>query len=55
MHWSLKSNGSFYHLNGVTLSDYVITATGSSYDTNCSRFYLTRNGSRYCSGWFYSH
>lgn len=55
VHWSLKSNGSFYHLNGVTLSDYVITATGSSYDTNCSRFYLTRNGSRYCSGWFYSH
>lgn len=55
VHWSLKLNGSFQHLNGVTLSDYVITATGSSYDTNCSRFYLTRNGTRYCSGWFYSH
>ncbi|RDZ26151.1 hypothetical protein DX914_17925 [Lysobacter silvisoli] len=51
-HWSLKSNGSHYHLNGVYLSGFQITATGSSYDTNCSRFYLTKNGTRYCSGWF---
>lgn len=51
-HWSLKSNGSHYHLNGVYLSGFQITAIGSSYDTNCSRFYLTKNGTRYCSGWF---
>ncbi|WP_349984810.1 M23 family metallopeptidase [Stenotrophomonas sp. WHRI 8082] len=49
-HWSLKSNGSQHHLNGVTLSSYVITATGSSYDTNCQRFNLSRNGKRYCAG-----
>lgn len=54
-HWSLKSNGSWYHLNGgVYLSGYRITATGTSYDTNCSRFYLTNNGQRYCAGWFYN-
>lgn len=50
-HWSLKSNGSQHHLNGVTLSGYLITATGSSYDTNCARFNLqSRDGKRYCSG-----
>ncbi|UHQ24100.1 M23 family metallopeptidase [Lysobacter sp. 5GHs7-4] len=51
-HWSLKSNGSHYHLNQVYLSGFLITATGSSYDTNCNRFYLTKNGSKYCSGYF---
>ncbi len=51
-HWSLKQNGSDYHLNGVILAGYTITATGSSYDTNCSRFYLRRNGSNFCAGYF---
>ncbi len=51
-HWSLKSNGSHYHLNGVYLSGFQITAIGSSYDTHCSRFYLSKNGQRYCAGWF---
>lgn len=51
-HWSLKQNGAWYHLNGVYLSGWQITATGSSYDTNCSRFYLTRNGTKRCSGYF---
>lgn len=54
-HWSLKNAGSWYHLNNnVYLSGYRITATGSSYDTNCSRFYLTKNGQSYCAGWFYN-
>ena len=51
-HWSLKSNGSFYHLNGVYLSGYQITATGGSYDTDCRRFYLSKGGRAYCAGWF---
>ncbi|MFK3844864.1 M23 family metallopeptidase [Stenotrophomonas sp. NPDC078853] len=51
-HWSLKSNGSQHHLNGVTLSSYLITATGTSYDTNCQRFNLSRNGRRYCSDFY---
>lgn len=50
-HWSLKLNGSHYHLNQVTLSRFLITATGSSYDTNCNRFYLVKNGQKYCSGY----
>ena len=54
LHWSLKYNGSHYHLNGVYLSGFQITALGSSYDTYCSRFYLSKNGYRYCSGWFYN-
>jgi len=54
LHWSLKYNGSHYHLNGVSLSGYWITALGSSYDTNCSRFYLTKDGYSYCSGWYYN-
>lgn len=50
-HWTLKSNGSQHHLNGVTLSGYLITATGTSYDTNCERFNLqNRKGERYCVG-----
>ena len=51
-HWSLKSNGSQHHLNGVTLSSYLITATGTSYDTNCQRFNLSRKGRRYCSDFY---
>jgi LasA protease len=51
-HWSLKQNGSWVHLNTVYLSGWQITATGSSYDTNCTRFYLTKNGVKKCSGWF---
>jgi hypothetical protein len=51
-HWSLKQNGSWTHLNGVYVSGWQITATGSSYDTNCSRYYLTKNGSSRCSGYF---
>ncbi|HEY5803287.1 MAG TPA: hypothetical protein VIT90_06330 [Lysobacter sp.] len=51
-HWTLKSNGSFHHLNGVYLSGYQIGATGDSYDTDCNRFYLVRDGRRYCAGWY---
>ncbi len=51
-HWSLKQNGSWVHLNTVYLSGWQITATGSSYDTNCTRFYLTKNGVKKCAGFF---
>lgn len=51
-HWSLKQNGSWVHLNTVYLSGWQITATGSSYDTNCTRFYLTKSGVKKCSGFF---
>lgn len=51
-HWTLKNNGSYVHLHGVYLGGWQITATGTSYDTNCTRFYLTRNGTKKCSGYF---
>lgn len=51
-HWSLKQNGSWTHLHGVYLSGWQISATGSSYDTNCSRYYLTKNGLKRCAGYF---
>ncbi|QPF76202.1 M23 family metallopeptidase [Roseateles sp. DAIF2] len=51
-HWSLKLNGAWQHLNTVNLAGWQITATGSSYDTNCNRFYLTKNGVKRCSGYF---
>ena len=51
-HWSLKQNGSWTHLNGVYVSGWQITATGTSYDTNCTRYYLTKNGTKRCAGYF---
>jgi LasA protease len=51
-HWSLKQNGSWTHLNGVYVSGWQITATGSSYDTNCNRYYLTKSGTKRCAGYF---
>ena len=51
-HWSLKQNGSWTHLHGVYVSGWQITATGSSYDTNCNRYYLTKNGTKKCAGYF---
>lgn len=51
-HWSLKQNGSWTHLHGVYVSGWQITATGTSYDTNCTRYYLTKNGVKRCAGYF---
>lgn len=51
-HFSVKQNGAWQHLNGAYISGYRITAIGTSYDTNCNRFYLVRNGVKKCSGWF---
>lgn len=51
-HWSLKRYGSWHHLNGSYLSGWRITAQGYSYDTNCYRFYLTKNGWWGCSGYY---
>lgn len=54
LHWSLKRNGAWYHLDGSYLSGWRITAIGNSYDTNCYRFYLSRNGWWGCAG-YYTH
>lgn len=50
-HFSLKYNGSYSHLDGVSLSGYAIKAGRYSYDTNCSYYWLTRNSVKYCAGY----
>ncbi len=50
-HFSLKYNGAYSHLDGVSLSGYTIKAGRYSYDTNCNYFWLTRNSVKYCSGY----
>lgn len=50
-HFSLKRNGAYQHLNGVQLSGYQIRTGRDSYDTDCSYFWLSRNGQRYCVGY----
>jgi hypothetical protein len=52
VHWTLyNTNGIENSLNGVTVSNYLMTITGTSaYGTNCSKNYLTRNGTNYCFG-----
>lgn len=54
LHFSLKYNGGWMHLAGYALSSWVITANGVNYDTNCSTFYMTRNGVKRCAGLMYN-
>ncbi|WP_020405233.1 pre-peptidase C-terminal domain-containing protein [Hahella ganghwensis] len=48
-HFSLKYNGSYFHLDGVALSGYQVKTGRYSYDGNCSYFWLSKNGSKYCT------
>lgn len=52
VHWSLYDNNGIEHsLNGVTVSNYVMTVTGTAaYGTNCNANWLTRNGTKFCFG-----
>ncbi|MET1255662.1 pre-peptidase C-terminal domain-containing protein [Aliikangiella maris] len=55
LHFSLKKNGYFNSLNGVSLSGYKIKATSNkSYDTNCDYFNLSQWGSTWCAGNYYN-
>ena len=49
LHFSLKRNGQFYHLDGVKLSGYKVDAGRNSYDSDCNYFWLERSGQRYCA------
>ncbi|GAA0211432.1 hypothetical protein GCM10009123_18260 [Kangiella japonica] len=49
LHFSLKKNGQYYHLDGVKLSGYKVDAGRNSYDSDCNYFWLERNGQRYCA------
>lgn len=49
LHFSMKKNGQFYHLNGMKLSGYEVRTGRNSYDSNCGYFWLSRNGYKYCA------
>ena len=49
LHFSLKRNGQFYHLNGIKLSGYTVDTGRDSYDGNCNYFWLERGGQKYCA------
>ncbi|OZG73213.1 metalloendopeptidase [Hahella sp. CCB-MM4] len=48
-HFSVKYDGSFYHLDGVYLSGYKVKTGRYSYDSNCNYFWMSKNGSKYCT------
>lgn len=49
LHFSMKKNGQYYHLNGMRFSGYAVQAGRSSYDDSCSYFWLAKDGYRYCA------
>ncbi|WP_444997489.1 pre-peptidase C-terminal domain-containing protein [Aliikangiella sp. IMCC44359] len=44
VHFSLKKEGQYFHLDGVALSGYVVHTGNDSYDGNCDRFWLKKEG-----------
>lgn len=49
LHFSMKKNGQYYHLNGMKFSDYKVKTGRNSYDENCNYFWLEKNSRRYCA------
>lgn len=49
LHFSMKRNGQFYHLNGMKFSGYEVRTGRNSYDSHCSYFWLARAGYKYCA------
>ncbi|MDG9669358.1 pre-peptidase C-terminal domain-containing protein [Hahella sp. CR1] len=48
-HFSLKYNGSYFHLDGVALSGYKVKTGRWSYDGDCNYFWLSKDNYRYCA------
>ncbi len=49
LHFSLKQNGAYYHLDGVKLSGYSVHTGRYSYDTDCNHFWIDDDGSKICA------
>jgi murein DD-endopeptidase MepM/ murein hydrolase activator NlpD len=49
VHFSLKYDGSYEHLDGVELSGFSVHTGRYSYDSNCDYFWLEKNGTKYCA------
>ncbi len=49
VHWTLYSSGAEADLSGVALSGWTVHPGTYSYDEDCSRMYLTKNGTKKCT------
>ena len=49
VHFSLKYNGSYQHLNKVKLSGYEVHTGRDSYDTDCNYFWIKGDKIKYCA------
>lgn len=49
VHFTLMKNNQLFSLDGVELSGYRVHNGQKNYDDDCSHFYLTNNGARYCA------
>ncbi|MGD9007805.1 MAG: fibronectin type III domain-containing protein, partial [Desulfobacteraceae bacterium] len=49
VHFSLKYDGSYEHLDGVKLSGFSVHTGRDSYDSDCDYFWLEKNGTKYCA------
>ena len=49
VHFSLKYDGSYEHLDGVALSGFSVHTGRDSYDSDCDYFWLEKNGTKYCA------
>lgn len=52
LHWTLWEGGYQRHLGDVLSSGWTVHPGADSYDTNCSRMYLHRNGHKQCANNF---
>lgn len=51
VHWSIKRDGIYQDVDQSFVSGYLINSKSSiNYDTNCTLFYLKKNGIKYCAG-----
>ena len=51
VHFSLKKDAQYFHLDGVALSGYVVHTGNDSYDGNCDRFWLKKEGEAKKCAW----
>lgn len=49
LHFSVKKDGQYIHMDGEALSGYEVHTGRHSYDTDCNYFWLEREGQRHCA------
>ncbi len=51
VHFSLKKDAQYFDLDGVALSGYVVSTGNDSYDSDCNRFWLKKEGEAKKCAW----